>query len=208
MNLEVFTGGAFQTNGYLLQNGERAVLFDAPENVAAWLRDKDIRIEALVLTHLHHDHVIDAARLVETQQCLVYSHSEPTRDITLEALMQQYFGEAAALDPFAPDELLAGRDRIELAGISFGILHVPGHSPDSLCFGPVESPDLGAPILIGGDVLFRGSIGRTDFPHGDHQLLLTGIREKLFALPEDVHVLPGHGPTTTIGFEKENNPFL
>ena len=208
MNLEIFTGGSFQTNGYLLQNGNRAVLFDAPEDSARWLQEKDVRIEALVLTHLHHDHVVDVARLTETQLCRVYSHSQPTGDLTLEYLMQQFFGEAAALEPFTTDEILAGRTEIEIAGIDFKILHVPGHSPDSLCFGPVEAPGLGAPILIGGDVLFRGSIGRTDFPNGDHHLLLSGIREKLFTLPGNIHVLPGHGPATTIGFEKATNPFL
>jgi glyoxylase-like metal-dependent hydrolase (beta-lactamase superfamily II) len=90
---------------------------------------------------------------------------------------------------------------VVLAGARWSVLHVPGHSPGSICL-------YGHGVLIGGDVLFQGSIGRTDLPGGDGPLLLTGIREKLLVLPDETVVYPGHGPATTIGRERAYNPFL
>jgi glyoxylase-like metal-dependent hydrolase (beta-lactamase superfamily II) len=107
------------------------------------------------------------------------------------------------LDDYAVDHLLEGESKLSLDGLDLEVLHVPGHSPDSLCFR-ID----GAPVLIGGDVLFQSGIGRTDFPHGDHDLLISGIKEKLWPLPDDTQVLPGHGGPTTIGTEKATNPFL
>jgi glyoxylase-like metal-dependent hydrolase (beta-lactamase superfamily II) len=95
-------------------------------------------------------------------------------------------------------------DVVELAGIRLEVLDVPGHSPGHVVFVWRDSPTL----VFGGDVLFRGSIGRSDFPGGDHELLLRGIREKLFPLAPDTVVYPGHGPVTTVGHEKRTNPFV
>jgi len=108
------------------------------------------------------------------------------------------------VESFLPDERIDPADgRIDLLGSSFQVYHVPGHSPDSLCFLHRESG-----LLFGGDVLFAGGIGRTDFPGGDHGLLISGIREKLFPMGDDVCVLSGHGPVTTIGEERRSNPFV
>jgi glyoxylase-like metal-dependent hydrolase (beta-lactamase superfamily II) len=112
-------------------------------------------------------------------------------------------GIPCQIDPYTVDHRFEGLDSIDLGGLVLDLFHVPGHSPDSVCFRL-----LGAPLLVGGDVLFAGSIGRTDFPNGDHELLLAGIREKLWPLPDETQVLPGHGPTTTIGREKATNPYL
>ena len=97
----------------------------------------------------------------------------------------------------------ASTDSLAVEGIEFQVLLVPGHCPGSLCFFERKTR-----VLFGGDVLFAGSIGRTDLPGGDHQLLLDGIREKLWPLGDDVTVLPGHGPATTIGEERRTNPFV
>jgi len=105
--------------------------------------------------------------------------------------------------PVQPDFLIEETAKIDLCGMLFRVLLVPGHCPGSLCFYSADHQ-----ILFAGDVLFAGSIGRTDFPGGDHQLLLRGIREKIFSLPDNTTVLSGHGPQTTIGEERENNPFL
>ncbi|HEY8658558.1 MAG TPA: MBL fold metallo-hydrolase, partial [Hanamia sp.] len=94
-------------------------------------------------------------------------------------------------------------DTITLGDDELEIIHVPGHSPGSICFYCRAQN-----FIIGGDVLFNGSIGRTDIPMGDHQTLITGIKQKLFALPDDVIVYSGHGPETTIGAEKKSNPFV
>lgn len=210
--IDEFTGGQFQTNGYLLSlPGGSRILIDAPEGVANWLDSREYGIDLLLLTHLHYDHVVDVAALKRAHDCPVLAHSNPDPDITLETILKQTISGSLEIEPFEIDRLLAGEIAVEIEpdGLNLGILHVPGHSPDSLCFGPFDHDALeGLPILFGGDVLFRGGIGRTDFPHGDPDLLISGIREKVFALPDEIIVLPGHGPATTIGIEKRSNPFL
>jgi len=205
LNLEIsaFCGGAFQTNGYLVRLRDDAWLFDAPEGVADWVAESGAKLKGLVLTHQHHDHVIGAGKLIEKFSCPVWAHSEPSEDLTMAKRLEQMMGMRCPLDDYAVDHLLEGTESLSLGDLAFDVLHVPGHSPDSLCFRLA-----GQPLLIGGDVLFSGSIGRTDFPHGDHDLLLSGIREKLWPLPDDTRVLPGHGPSTTIGVEKTTNPYL
>lgn len=202
-NISIYCGGLFQTNGYLVERGERVWLFDAPEGVADWVESRGLVLDGLLLTHQHHDHVIGAGAVREKFDCPVWAHSEPSEDLTMAKRLEQMMGIPCELDPYTIDHLLAGESSLSLEGLDLRLHHVPGHSPDSVCF-EIE----GADILIGGDVLFRGGIGRTDFPHGDHELLLSGIREKLWPLPDDTRVLPGHGPTTTIGIEKATNPFL
>lgn len=212
MEIECYTGGFFQTNGYLLTGTGGQVLVDAPEGVAAWLREKGAQVEVLLLTHQHYDHVTDVAALKhEHPACRILAHSGYDIDLTLESFLQQSIGWAAKVEPYRVDEQLEGLGKIEAAGLEFELRHVPGHSPDSLCYfldaahaasaGPV-------PWLFGGDVLFEGGIGRTDFPHGDTGLLLSGIREKVLTLPADTVVYPGHGPDTTVGDEERSNPFL
>jgi glyoxylase-like metal-dependent hydrolase (beta-lactamase superfamily II) len=106
-------------------------------------------------------------------------------------------------EPVRPDFLIEESPQTEFCEIPFRVLLVPGHCPGSLCFYSSEHA-----LLFGGDVLFAGSIGRTDLPGGDHRLLIRGIREKLLILPDETVVLPGHGPQTSIGRERESNPFL
>ena len=112
-------------------------------------------------------------------------------------------GVPCELAPYRVDHLLEGESTLSLEELELELFHVPGHSPDSVCFRVN-----GQPVLVGGDVLFKQGIGRTDFPNGDHDQLINGIKEKLWPLPDETHVLPGHGPTTTIGEEKTENPFL
>ncbi len=203
LQIHAYCGGVFQTNGYLVRLGGRAWAFDAPEGFADWLAEEGVRPEALLLTHQHHDHILDAGRIQEQFGCPVYAHSEPSEDLTLSKRLEQMMGIPCPIDPYTVDQLFAGLDTIDLGGFVLDLFHVPGHSPDSVCFKL-----RGGPVLIGGDVLFAGSIGRTDFPNGDHALLLAGIRAKLWPLPDETAVLPGHGPATTIGEEKATNPFL
>ncbi len=203
IQIHAYCGGLFQTNGYLLRRGGRAWVFDAPEGIADWLAESDIRPEALLLTHQHHDHVIDAGKIQARFGCPLLAHSPASESLILSKRLEQMMGLPCPIDPYVVDRCLAGRDALELEGLRLSLYHVPGHSPDSLCFGIEDLP-----LLIGGDVLFAGSIGRTDLPHGDHALLLSGIREKLWPLPDETAVLPGHGPSTTLGREKASNPFL
>jgi len=201
--IDAYCGGPFQTNGFLVTTESKRYLFDAPEGVAEWAAREGEELHGLLLTHQHHDHVIGAAAVVEQFDCPVWAHSEPSDDLTLASRLEEMLGFPCPLDSYAIDHLLAGETTLDLPELSLSLLAVPGHSPDSLCFR-IE----GHPVLIGGDVLFAGGIGRTDFPHGDHDLLLSGIREKLWPLDENTQVLPGHGPPTTIGEEKRSNPFV
>jgi glyoxylase-like metal-dependent hydrolase (beta-lactamase superfamily II) len=100
---------------------------------------------------------------------------------------------------------LSDNDRIEVAGIRFRVLHTPGHSPGHVCFRVEDTDD---PLLIGGDLIFMGSIGRTDLPRGSFRQLVESVRDKIWVLPDETTILTGHGPTTTIGFEKKVNPFV
>lgn len=203
LQIHAYCGGLFQTNGYLVQRSGKAWIFDAPEGFAAWLAERGIRPEALILTHQHHDHVLDVARIAEQFACPVFAHSDPSEELTLAKGLERMMGVPCPIDPYTVDHRFDGLDSIDLGGLVLDLFHVPGHSPDSVCFKLRDEP-----VLIGGDVLFQGSIGRTDFPNGDHEQLLAGIRAKLWPLADDTEVLPGHGPTTTIGHEKATNPFL
>jgi glyoxylase-like metal-dependent hydrolase (beta-lactamase superfamily II) len=201
--IEVYCGGLFQTNGYLVKKDGEAWLFDAPEGVADWLSEKGVALTGLILTHQHHDHVIGAGKVQSAFHCPTWAWAEPSEELTLAKRLEQMMGVPCRLDDYVVDHLLDGENDLSAGKLDLSLFHVPGHSPDSVCF-LIQ----GQPVLIGGDVLFAGGIGRTDFPNGDHELLLSGIREKLWPLPDETHVLPGHGPTTTIAQEKATNPFL
>ncbi|MEM9016463.1 MAG: MBL fold metallo-hydrolase [Verrucomicrobiota bacterium] len=203
IQINAYCGGVFQTNGYLVQVDDSAWLFDAPEGVAAWIQSQGITLNGLFLTHQHHDHVIGAGRVKDVFDCPIFAWAAPSEDLTLAHRLEEMMGIPCPLDDYPVDTVLNGENSVEVGTLSFEILHVPGHSPDSICFRLVEQP-----LLIGGDVLFAGGIGRTDFPHGDHDLLINGIHEKLWPRPVETQVLPGHGPATTIGHEKATNPFL
>ncbi len=203
MRIEVYTGGFFQTNAYALETprGGR-VLIDAPEGSADWVRGQGWKIEALLLTHAHIDHIHDAAAIVREHGCPVYYHPDGV-PLLQDRMAYRRYGLSIDFEPVEGGEFIGETKRAEFAGLAFEILFVPGHCPGSVCFYDVERKE-----LFAGDVLFAGSIGRTDLPGGDHALLLRGIREKVLPLPGDVTVFPGHGPDTTVGEERESNPFL
>lgn len=200
MKFKTFTGGPYATNCFAAPTEGGLVLFDAPEGAdKAFCGEK---VGLLVLTHGHWDHVADAAAVRARHNCPVFCHEETVPMVSdPDFFVRQGF--PFRFEPVVVDKVLReGRDQ-GLLGWKVDVLEVPGHCPGSLCF---HSPGEG--VLVGGDVLFRGGIGRWDLPGGDGDLLLRGIREKLFTLPEDTIVLPGHGPQTTIGEEKNSNPFL
>ncbi|MEM9283645.1 MAG: MBL fold metallo-hydrolase [Verrucomicrobiota bacterium] len=203
LEIELFCGGLFQTNGFLMKSNGKHWLFDAPEGIADWLTGKGVQLDGLLLTHQHHDHVIGAGKVQARFACPTWAFSPPSEDLTLSQRLEQMMGIPCHLDDYVVDHLVEGENELTLGDLKLSLQHVPGHSPDSVCFHASEHH-----LLIGGDVLFRGGIGRTDFPHGDHTLLISGIHQKLWPLPDDTRVLPGHGPDTSIGVEKATNPFL
>ncbi len=201
--LRTYTGGIVETNAHLLKLPGGSLLVDAPEGVADWLEASGEVVDALLLTHQHFDHVLDAAEIRRRHGCPIHAWAPFSRQLTLESLFGAVTGSAFAVPAFEVDEVLEGRTSLTLAGCEWSLHPVPGHSPDSLCFYQAE---LG--LLFGGDVLFRGSVGRTDFPGGSFATLLEGIQNRLWPLPPSTRVLPGHGPETTLGQERRSNPFL
>lgn len=202
-DIQSFCGGPFQTNGYLTACGDKTVLFDAPLGITNWLQRIGETIDFLVLTHQHHDHIMDVAALIEAFNCPIWTMEDFSDELTLKSSLEAATGKKWEIPEFSVSKHLSEGEAVEVGGVTFQVFHVPGHSPDSLCY---YQPDSG--YLIGGDVLFQNSIGRTDFPNGSHQDLISGIKGKLWALPDDTTVYPGHGPETNIGFEKKTNPFI
>ena len=201
--ISTFTGGIAATNGHLLSLPGGTVLIDAPDGIAGWLKKQNLRVDVLFLTHQHFDHVLDAAQIKAEHGCQIYAFAPFSRDLTLERLYGAVTGSAFSVPEFEVDQVLEGQDTLEAIGETWRLYHVPGHSPDSVCFH-LEAQHL----LFGGDVLFLDGVGRTDFPGGSTEQLLSGIKSKLFTLPAATRVFPGHGDDTTIGREHMDNPFF
>lgn len=193
-----YTGGPLATNAYLIPNsGKTAYLcFDAPEGLAAEIRENGLKIDALLLTHGHHDHIWDAARIARDQGCPVYVHAA---DIPLLRREETRFPQVETITELpVPDH---GSIGWKAGGRSFTLFHVPGHSPGSVAFyEPAEGR------IFGGDLIFADGIGRTNTVEAREELL-TGIGRHLLPLPEATEIYPGHGPATTLGAEKENPYF-
>ena len=200
MNLDTFTGGIFDTNCFFLR--DHGILIDAPQDTAAWLATRGYAVKTLLLTHGHIDHVWDAARIQREHGCRVGYHPE-TEPMVTEPDFFRKFGFGWDITPITPGFHIAESPALAVEGVTFQVLHVPGHCPGSLCF-----LEKGERVLFGGDVLFAGGVGRTDLPGGDGDLLFTGIREKVFPLGDDITVLSGHGPATKIGIERRTNPYV
>jgi glyoxylase-like metal-dependent hydrolase (beta-lactamase superfamily II) len=184
----------------------RAALIDPggeAERLLAEVGRHDLQLQSILLTHGHLDHVGAA---VELRDALGIPIIGPQREeqFWLDALPQQ--AELFGFPPttsFTPDQWLEDGDCVEVGSIRFDVLHCPGHTPGHIVFYQPE-----ARLAFVGDVLFKGSIGRTDFPRGDHAALLAAIRTKLFPLGDDVRFVPGHGAMSTFGHERRENPFV
>lgn len=186
---------------------------DVPRIVAA-LDETGMVPEFILLTHGHLDHAGGAAELQRALRTRAGRPDDTTLipivgpDIRDRFLLEGIAEQARSygiegMDNASPDRWLAEGDTIKIGGHAFAVLHCPGHTPGHLVFAGE-----GFPLAILGDVLFQGSIGRTDFPYGNHQALLASIRDKLLPLGDDVQFLCGHGPGSTIGTERRTNPYL
>jgi glyoxylase-like metal-dependent hydrolase (beta-lactamase superfamily II) len=199
----------FAENSYIAFRHERsdAVVFDPgfePELILNYLAERKLTVAAILNTHGHVDHIAGNAALKAAfpKAPLVIGQGDEAMLTDAWLNMSAPFGMPVTSPP--ADETVREGMVYSAAGLEFEVLEIPGHSPGHVAFIYRNE----RAIVFGGDVLFAGSIGRTDFPGGDLNLLLAGIRGKLWPLPDDSVVYPGHGPSTTIGEEKRSNPFL
>ncbi len=199
--------GPLQTNCYILACIEtnQAAVIDPSDNgrfIADTITEKGWQLTHILLTHSHFDHVGGLKELKEICNAPIYIHPEAIPMLELAPQAAARFQLEVAQPP-ATDKMLAEGDVIEVGNLKLDVLFTPGHAPGHVCFYLAAEN-----VLFDGDVLFQQSIGRTDLPGGDHDLLLRMIHEKVIVLPEETAVLSGHGAATTIGQEKAWNPFL
>jgi hydroxyacylglutathione hydrolase len=198
----------FQQNCLLLYDGDtmRGTIIDPGGDVAAIMQaigDTGVSVDAIVLTHGHLDHAGGADELRDRLKVdIIGPHREDKFLLDAIAAQGRMYNIEGMRD-CAPDRWLEEGDKVDLAGVPFDVLHCPGHTPGHLAF-----VNAGMKLAIVGDVLFRGAVGRTDFPRSSHAALVASIRTKLYTLDDDVTVLCGHGDFTTIGAEKQSNPFV
>jgi glyoxylase-like metal-dependent hydrolase (beta-lactamase superfamily II) len=173
------------------------------ERITEALEESALELERILVTHAHADHAGAVSALQSRFGVPVEGPHKADRNwvrtLSVQGKMMGVQGSAA----FRPDRWLSEGDRVHFGQVELEVLHCPGHTPGHIAFF-----DRGSRVLIAGDLLFQGSIGRSDFPGGDHQTLLRSIADKLLPLGDDVVVVPGHGPATTIGHERKSNPFL
>lgn len=207
MILERIVVGPFQENCYVIgdeQSGTGAVIDPGDEaaRIALTVEQTGLDIEQVILTHAHIDHVGAVAPLLEEYACplLIHAEAEPMlKQAPTQAMMMGLrFGKVPAVDRYVEDD-----EVVEVGGLRLRALYTPGHAPGHLAFY-VEDEG----VVLSGDALFAGGIGRVDLPGGSMEVLMRSIEERLLTLPDQTLVYSGHGPETTIGDEKAHNPFL
>ena len=198
--------GNMGTNCYFVykEDTKDAIVFDPADNgdyLYEKLKDNGITVRAIFLTHGHFDHIYGVKKLKELSGAKVYASADEV-DLLEDPHqnVSEMFGRVVSLKP---DETFNDLDVMDIEGMTFQVLATPGHTAGSVCFYFKDDN-----ILIAGDTLFEGSVGRTDFPTGSMKTLVESINSKLMALPDNTRVYPGHGGTTTIGDERQNNPFI
>lgn len=207
VDVETFVSPGFGQNAYLVSREDRddAVAIDpggAVGRLVATLRESDRKLSAILLTHAHFDHIEGIGELVESFPAPIYLHPADLEWYERAPEQAIRFGVSVDIPP-PVDHPLEGGKALELAGLEFEVRAVPGHAP-----GHVLLYLRDAGIAFCGDVVFQGSIGRSDLPGGDFQRLMCSIREEVLTLPDDTVLYPGHGPSTTVGHERVSNPFL
>jgi hydroxyacylglutathione hydrolase len=207
MILEMLTVGPFQENCYVIgdeKTGEGAIVDPGDEaaRIALAVEQTGLEISEILITHAHIDHVGAVAALVEEYACAVLMHAEAEpmlQQLPTQAMMMGLrFGKVPKVNRHIEDE-----EVLEVGGLRLKALYTPGHAPGHLAFY-AESERL----VLSGDALFAGGVGRTDLIGGDMAVLMRSINERLMTLPDDTRVLSGHGPESTLGDERAHNPFL
>ena len=206
--IKTLPSGPFQTNAYLLgaDNSDTAVLIDSPPDcydaVQAALMEEGRQLSAVLITHPHFDHTLDSFRFSE-DGIRIFAHADAVADIEKPETLNLIPTPEGGFPGGRVTDEISGGDVFSLAGLDIEVLYVPGHSYGSLAF---SIPDSG--ICFPGDVIFQGSIGRTDLPGGNFNVLSASIRSRIYSLNDEVVLYPGHGLATSVGREKSSNPFV
>lgn len=206
IEIKSMTLGMVATNCYLIINKEtkEALLIDPADNVlriSNVIEENVCTLKAILLTHGHFDHIMALNELKKRYNVPVYAHEEEEDVLKQSSLnMSGMIGQiyTAQADIYVKDG-----EHLKLAGLDIIVLHTPGHTKGGVCYYLPEEK-----VLMSGDTLFHCSIGRTDFPTGSMSQLVRSVKEQLFVLPDDVQVYPGHDSVTSIGYEKQYNPFF
>lgn len=199
--------GPLQTNAYILSNEQKeCIIFDPGSEgdvVISYVKEQELKPLAIFLTHAHFDHIGAVDEVREAFAIPVYVHEKEKEWLGNPSLNGSKLFMGYDIFVGEADEYIKSDKKMEIGHFTFTAFHTPGHSPGSVSYYCKE-----AKAVFAGDVLFHGSIGRTDLPQGDGDVLAKSIRGKLYSLPDTIKVCCGHGPETTIGFEKKNNPFV
>ena len=207
MNVKTFTAPGFEQNAYVVwtDNGTDAIAIDPGGEAIAmadFLKQNKLQLAAILLTHAHLDHIEGVFKLVRRTEAPIYLHPDDRRFYDNAALQAAQFG--MSVDPPPPvDQKLAHGQRLKWGELAFEVRHVPGHSPGHVIFYAEKGK-----LAFVGDVVFSGSIGRTDLPGGSFQDLMRSIRQQVLTLPDSTTLYSGHGPPTTVGEERVGNPFI
>lgn len=210
ITIKIFTFGPFQENTYVLYDETNECVIIDPgcyddrerNTLADFISKQKLTAKLLLNTHGHIDHVVGNKFIFEKFGLLPLIHKKDLQTLHSLETVARVYGLNAEASP-EPELFLEEGEVVKFGSSALDILFTPGHSPGSICFVSHKQK-----FIIGGDVLFYGSIGRTDLPGGHHQTLIDSINNKLMPLADDFSVYSGHGPVTTIGFERVNNPFL
>ncbi|MBR1982056.1 MAG: MBL fold metallo-hydrolase [Akkermansia sp.] len=203
--IQVYTGGSVGCNGYLIEAGDGYVVVDAPMGIADWVARRlpeGARVKHLLLTHQHFDHVEGAAELQRRTGCTIHAVAPYSKALTLELAAASW--GLPPVEPYTVDDVLGPTPRkADWGGLAWEVYPIAGHATDGAAYYLPGDDE-----VFVGDILFAGSVGRTDFPGGSMSALVRGIQEHLMPLPPQTMVNSGHGPSTTIGEEQLNNPYL
>jgi hydroxyacylglutathione hydrolase len=202
MDVQCLTVGPLAENCWIVRQDDRALVIDPGAEAHLIVSAlKDITVDAILLTHTHFDHVGAVAPIARHTDAPVYCPEMEVR--VLQDINSYVFPGFGPFEPYDPEETVRGGEKLTLAGLDIDVIFTPGHSPGHVCYSIADEQ-----VLLDGDVLFEGSVGRTDLPGGDYRTLLDSIATLLNTLPDETRVLPGHMGETTLGRERATNPFL